>query len=147
MTHSSNDDHSHPSPRRSPAVLAAIAAGGAIGGLCRYGVARAIPPAVNGFPWATFWTNVSGSLLLGLVVVLAVHRFPESRWMRPFLATGVLGAYTTFSTLVVEADLLAGDGHGSTALLYAGASLVAGLAAAWAGLTLGRLFWPEARRA
>jgi CrcB protein len=140
----SPDDHSHPAPDRSPALLAAIAAGGALGGVCRYGVARAVPTAANGFPWATFWTNVSGSLLLGLVVVLAVRRFPENRWIRPFLATGVLGAYTTFSTLVVETDLLAGHGYGSTAALYAGASLVAGFAAAWAGLTLGRRLWPAA---
>src|SRR5688500_4849470 len=136
MTYSPKDEP-RPYPDRSPAVLAAIAAGGALGGLCRYGVARALPTTANGFPWATFWTNLSGSLLLGLVVMLAVRRFPESRWMRPFLATGLFGAYTTFSPLVVEIDLLAGHGHGSTALLYTSASLVAGLAAAWAGLTLG----------
>lgn len=140
MTYPPNPDSS---PDRGPAVLAAIAAGGALGGLCRYGVAQALPPGGDGFPWATFWTNVSGSLLLGLVVVLAVRRFPESRWMRPFLATGVLGAYTTFSTLVVETDLLAAHGYGSTAALYAAASLVAGLAAAWTGLMLGRILWPE----
>ncbi len=145
MSHPPNGD-SAPTPDRSPALLAAIAAGGALGGLCRYGVAQALPPAANGFPWATFWTNVSGSLLLGLVVVLAVRRFPDIRWMRPFLATGVLGAYTTFSTLVVEIDLLAGHGYGSTATLYAGASLVVGLAAAWTGLMLGRILWPAARR-
>jgi len=75
--------------------------------------------------------------------VLAVRRFPESRWMRPFLATGVLGAYTTFSTLVVETDLLAAHGYDSTAALYAASSLVAGLAAAWTGLMLGRILWPE----
>lgn len=142
----SPDDHSHPAPDRSPALLAAIAAGGALGGLCRYAIALAIPPATNGFPWATFWTNVSGSLLLGLVVVLAVRRFPENHWIRPFLATGVLGAYTTFSTLVVEIDLLAGHGYRSTAAFYAAASLVAGYAAAWTGLRLGRGLWPAAPR-
>lgn len=145
MTHSPNGD-SAPTPDRSPTVAAAIAAGGALGGLCRYGFARAIPPAANVFPWATFWTNVSGSLLLGLVVVLASRRFPDNRWMRPFLATGVLGAYTTFSTLVVEIDLLAVHGHVPTALLYGGASLVAGLSAAWIGLMLGRRLWPAAPR-
>lgn len=135
----------HPAPDRSPALLAAIAAGGALGGLCRYVFARVLPPAANGFPWATFWTNVSGSLLLGLVVVLTVRRFPENRWVRPFLATGVLGAYTTFSTLVVEIDLLTGHGYGPTAILYAAASLVTGLGAAWAGLVLGRRLWPASR--
>lgn len=145
MTNSSTD-HPPPLPDRSPAVLAAVAAGGAVGGLFRYGVARALPVGGGVFPWATFWTNVSGSLLLGLVVVLSGRRFPENRWLRPFLATGVLGAYTTFSTLVVETDLLAGQGRGSTAVVYAAASLVAGVAAAWAGLLLGRSLWPAPGR-
>lgn len=139
-------DESRPTPGHCPRVLAAIAAGGALGGLCRYGMARAIPPGEGGFPWATFWTNVSGSLLLGLVVVAAVRRFPENLWMRPFLATGLLGAYTTFSTLVVQTDLLAGHGYGSTAGLYAAASLLAGPAAAWIGLMLGRRLWPGAEQ-
>ena len=141
-----NDPHdeSRPIPDRSPAAVGAIAAGGALGGLCRYGVALANPPRESGFPWATFLTNVSGSLLLGLVVVLAVRRFPENRWIRPFLATGVLGAYTTFSTLALETDMLTGNGYGSTAAVYAAVSLVAGVAAAWIGLMLGRRLWPGA---
>jgi CrcB protein len=126
------------SSRNKPAILAAVAGGGALGGLCRYGVAQLIPVGPGGFPWATFWTNISGSLLLGILIVIATRRFPSNRFVRPFLATGLLGAYTTFSTLTVEVDLLLGDGSAATALVYCTASLVAGLAAAWAGLLLGR---------
>lgn len=126
------------SSSNDPAVLAAVAAGGALGGLCRFGVAQLIPAVPGGFPWATFWTNISGSLLLGILIVVATRCFPSNRFVRPFFATGLLGAYTTFSTLTVEVDLLLGDGAAATALVYCAATLVCGLAAAWAGIRLGR---------
>lgn len=120
-----------------PAVVAAVAAGGALGAPARYAVAEVVSIG-DGFPWATFWTNVSGSLLLGFLLMLVVHRFPPSRFLRPFVATGFLGAFTTFSTFVVEADLLVRDGHPATAAVYVTASLVVGLAAVWAGVVGGR---------
>jgi len=119
--------------------LAAIAAGAALGGPARYGVAQLIHGAKNGFPWATFGTNISGSLVLGFLLVLVVERFPPTRYVRPFFATGFLGAYTTFSTFAVETDLLVKSGHFLTAAVYAAGSLAAGLGAAWAGTRLGRL--------
>ncbi|HET7490031.1 MAG TPA: CrcB family protein [Acidimicrobiales bacterium] len=131
---------SSPSVRRraEPAALAAIAAGGALGTAARYGVSLAVPPAAGQFPWATFLTNVSGCLALGLVLGVLLERFPPGRFARPFLATGFLGAYTTWSTFAVEVDLLAKDGHAGVAAAYAAASLVAGCAAAWAGVRGGR---------
>jgi len=119
-------------------VLTAIAAGGALGAPARYGISEAIPAATGTFPWATFVTNVSGSLLLGVVLAVVLERFPPSRYLRPFVATGFLGAFTTYSTFAVETDLLVKDGHAGLALLYAAASLVAGFAAVWAGLLVGR---------
>lgn len=119
-------------------VLAAIALGGALGGPARYGVAQLIHRSPDSFPWATFWTNVSGSFALGLVLALVLERFPPSRYLRPFVATGFLGAYTTYSTFAVDTDLLIQHGHGAIAGLYAAGSLVVGLAAAWAGLSLVR---------
>jgi fluoride exporter len=104
---------------------------------------RLIHVAKNGFPWATFWTNVSGSLVLGFVLVLIIERFPPSRYARAFVATGFLGAYTTFSTFMVDTDLLVKDHHGGLAAVYVAASTVAGFAAVWVGMLLGRL---EARR-
>ena len=122
----------------NPSVLAAIAVGGAFGAPARYGVAQLIHVQPNGFPWATFWTNISGSLALGLVLALILERFPPSRYLRPFVATGFLGAYTTYSTFAVETVLLLKNGHTAAAIVYAGASLLAGFAAVWAGVWTGR---------
>ena len=120
-------------------VLAAVAAGGALGAPARYGVAQLVHVAQDTFPWATFWTNVSGSFALGLLLVLIVDRFPPTRYLRPFFATGFLGAFTTFSTFAVEADLLARDKRPGIAAAYVAASVGVGLAAVWAGIVLGRL--------
>jgi len=129
-------------PRRTPPrVLAAIAAGGALGAPARYGLAQLIHVPKDHFPWATFWTNISGSLVLGLVLAVILERFPPTRYLRPFLATGFLGAYTTYSTFAVETDLLLRDGRVTTAVLYAGGSLVAGFVAVWLGIWAVRSVW------
>ena len=122
--------------RTEPSVFAAIAVGGALGTAARYGVAQLVDVAPDSFPWATFWTNVSGSLALGLFLTLILERFPPSRYLRPFVATGFIGAYTTYSTFAVETDVLIKDGHAAVALAYASVSLIAGLAAAWIGISL-----------
>jgi fluoride exporter len=123
----------------SPDVLAAIAAGGALGAPARYEVAQLIHVGKDSFPWATFWTNISGSFALGFILILVIERFPPTRYLRPFFATGLLGAFTTFSTFAVEADLLIKDGHAAIGVAYAIGSLVAGFAAVWAGILLARL--------
>ena len=132
-----------PSGRARPDVLAVIALGGMLGASARYGIAQWLPTAHGGFPWATFWTNLSGSFLLGLLLVLLLERFPPTRLVRPFLATGILGAFTTMSTYEVETALLIKDGHAATGLLYGLGSLVAGLALAYAGILAGRLTPPR----
>ena len=124
--------------RPNPRVLTAIAVGGALGAAARYGVTQVVHVAKDTFPWATFSTNVSGSLVLGLVLGLMLERFPPSRYVRPFVATGFLGAYTTYSTFAVETDVLVKDGHPAMALAYAVATLVAGLMAVWAGMWAAR---------
>ena len=127
------------SHRPRPLMLAAVAAGGALGAPARYEVAQLVHVAKDSFPWATFWTNTSGSFALGFVVLVLVERYPPSRHIRAFVATGFLGAFTTFSTLAVETDLLVKDGRAGLGALYAVASLGAGLAAVWAGMRLARL--------
>ena len=127
-----------PSRRPDLSVLAAIAIGGALGAPARYGVAQLVHVAANTFPWATFWTNISGSFALGLVLALILERFPPSRYLRPFIATGFLGAYTTYSTFAVDTDLLIKNGHAPIGLAYAAASLVAGFLAVWAGIWAAR---------
>src|SRR3954470_7587371 len=100
-----------PASRPGPAVLAVIAVGGMIGASARYGVAQLLPARPGAFPWPTFWTNLSGSLVLGVLFVVLTERRQRAGYARPFLTTGILGAYTTFSTFAVEADVLARDGH------------------------------------
>lgn len=124
--------------RRRRKVLAAIAVGGAIGAVARYALSLAITAHSGQFPWGTFITNMSGCLVLGLLVVILEARFPANRYLRPFLATGVLGAYTTFSTYAVDADLLVRGGHSGIAAMYVIASVVAGLVAVWIGIVTGR---------
>lgn len=132
--------------RTRPSVVIAIALGGALGSPARYAVSRIVPAGANGFPWSTFAINVSGSLVLGVLLTFVIERWPPTRFVRPFAAIGFLGAYTTFSTFMVDADVLTKDGHAAVAALYVAASLVAGLVALYVGIVIGRL-WPTQRRA
>jgi CrcB protein len=109
-----------------------------LGASLRYGLARALPTTTDHFPWATFWTNVSGSLVLGyLLAVLAMRPTLDPR-VRLFVATGVLGAFTTMSSYAVETAVLAKDGHGTIAAAYAVTSVALGLVLAAVGVRLGR---------
>lgn len=112
-------------------VLAAVAAGGVLGALARYGLGVVFPRTVTGFPWATFGINVSGCLLIGVLIVLVGT---QRRLLRPFLGTGVLGGYTTFSTYVVDTENLMRAGAPRTALLYLFGTLAAALLATYAGI-------------
>ncbi len=125
--------------RARPDVLAAIALGGALGAPARYEVSRLISVGAGGFPWDVFWANITGSLVLGFILVLVIERLPPSRYLRPFFAVGFLGAYTTFSTYMVGTSLLIKDGHVATALVYLFGSALAGFAAVWLGIVGGRL--------
>jgi fluoride exporter len=136
-----------PSMRASLPVPAAVAVGGALGAPTRYGISLAVHITPGTFPWGTFWTNLSGSFALGLVMAFLLERFPPSRYLRPFVATGFLGAYTTYSTFAVETDLLVRNGHAAVAAAYAGASLVGGFGAVWIGLSLRRAVPTRRRRA
>jgi CrcB protein len=130
-------EHSRHSRVRAD-VLAVIAAGGMLGSSARYGIARLLPTSPDAFPWPTFWTNMSGSFLLGLLLMVLLGRFPHTRLVKPFLATGILGAFTTMSTYQVETALLIKDGHALTGIAYGVGSLVAGLVLAYAGMVAGR---------
>lgn len=122
----------------SVATLAAVFVGGALGTVARYLLEAHHPVAPEGFPWVTLAVNLSGSLAIGLLVPLTErvsHRAPA---LRPFLLIGVLGGWTTYSTLAVDATLLTKDGDAGTALVYLVATVVGGLVLVVAGHDLGR---------
>lgn len=91
------------------------------------------------FPYGTLIINVSGSFLLGFAVSVLVSRFGLSTPLRLMLATGYLGAYTTFSTFTLETLALLEAGQVPAAAGYMAASLAAGLAAVALGQLLGRI--------
>jgi CrcB protein len=122
-----------------PRVLVVIAAGGALGTPARYAISRIIHVAPGSFPWSTFLVNVSGAFALGVLLTLVLERWPPSRFLRPFAAIGFLGAFTTFSTVSVETDLLVKGGDVGVAVVYIAASLAAGLTATYLGIVIGRL--------
>ena len=89
-----------------------MAVGGAIGTAARYGVNRPFPVGVGELPVATFGENVLGAALLGLLLAVLASRRQQSRRLRLLLATGTLGAFTTFSTFATELALLLRDSRG-----------------------------------
>jgi CrcB protein len=115
-----------------------VASGGALGSALRYGIGRLMGPTADAaFPWHTFLINATGSFAIGLLLVAAA-RLGWPGWWRPLLAVGVLGGYTTFSTFTLETVELMLRGSYALAGVYALGSLGVGLAAAAAGIFLGR---------
>lgn len=115
------------------AVIVAVAAGGVLGALARYGLTAAFPTRPGGFDWAVFGINVSGCFAIGVVTSLLGGSPRANPLLRPFLVTGVLGGFTTFSTYAVTVQRDISHGAARIALLYAAVTVVAALPAAWAG--------------
>ncbi len=116
----------------------AAALGGALGALGRWGTAEALPRETDGWPWATLLVNVTGCLVLGLLIGLVFARSPGSAWLRPFLGTGVLGGFTTFSAFALETVQLTDAGRPGPAAAYVVVSVVGGVAASALGIVAGR---------
>jgi CrcB protein len=128
-----------PHTRSGPgaADFAAIAIGGGIGSLARYLLSAAFP-AGHGFPWAIFAVNVSGSFVLGVLMVYMLDVWPPRRFLRPFLAVGLIGGYTTFSTYAGAVMTLLTGGRLALADAYALTSVLAALVAVWCGMKAAR---------
>jgi CrcB protein len=121
-------------PRRI-ATATAIGVGGFLGAAGRYQLGQwAAGQWGAAFPWGTLLVNVLGSFLLGFYLALVTERFVGRPVTRLFLATGFLGAFTTFSTFSYEAVRLVAAGAPGVALAYVAGSLALGLAAAVAGM-------------
>jgi CrcB protein len=116
-------------------VLGAVAVGGAIGASARYAVSLTWPAPEDGFPWGTFLVNAVGCGLIGVLMVLVSERGEAHPLVRPFLGTGVLGGFTTFSTYALEVSVLLERRQPGTAMAYAAGTLVAALGAVWAAAT------------
>ena len=121
-------------------VLAAVGGGAALGGILRLLVTQFVVGRFGpGFAqYATMFINVTGSFLIGIVIELAQTRIGFPPLWRSFLATGILGGYTTFSTFSYEAFVLAADGLYASAAFYIAGSVVLGIAGAVGGIALVR---------
>ncbi|MFB7463891.1 FluC/FEX family fluoride channel [Streptomyces sp. NPDC056224] len=124
-------------------VLAAVAAGGALGSSARYGVSLLWPAGPAAFPWATLWINTAGCALIGVLMVLISEggRSAPHPLVRPFVGVGILGGFTTFSTYAVDFSRLLDEGEAGTALAYAGLTVAAALGAVWAAASVTRWAW------
>ncbi len=119
-------------------VLAAIFAGGMLGALARTRLEESLPHAPDAWPWATLIVNVAGAFLLGYAVTRLTAEARPSTYRRPFIATGVCGALTTFSTMQLELLRMLDAGNWTLALGYTVASVVAGLGAVLLAIALAR---------
>lgn len=116
-----------------------VALGGAIGASARYLVGGWMGAWLGpDFPWGTFFANVSGSFLIGVVLVL-VEGGALPAGARPFLAVGILGGYTTFSSFSYESLGLLTDTGVVLTLLNILGQLVLGLIFVYLGVVVGRL--------
>ena len=109
--------------------------GGAIGSGLRFLTnIAAIRLVGSGFPWGTFAVNVLGSFLMGLFVELLARRLNAPAELRLFVATGILGGFTTFSAFSLDFAVLAGRGDHVQAYVYVAASVLISIAALFVGL-------------
>jgi fluoride exporter len=118
-------------------LLLLATVGGAIGAGARHfvnvGFVRWLGP---NFPWSTAFINIAGSVLMGVVVAAVAMRFEGSVELRTFLATGILGGFTTFSAFSLDAYALMTRGDTAAALLYVAASVLLSIAGLYVGLTV-----------
>lgn len=128
-------------------ILALISVGGAIGSLGRWGLGEIASHESGGFAVSTFVVNVSGAFLLGLLMAFMVDVLATTRLVRPFLAIGILGGWTTFSTYMLDTHAMLAAGAVREALVgYLMGTLVVGIVAVWIGLVTGRLLIVAATR-
>jgi CrcB protein len=122
-------------------TMTVVGVGAALGGILRLLLTQAVVAraGAGAAPYATLFINVTGSFGIGIVIAFAGARPDLHPLWRYFLATGVLGGYTTFSTFSLEAFNLIGAGLGPVALAYVIASVGLGLGGAFLGVAAARL--------
>jgi CrcB protein len=116
----------------------AVGVGGGLGALARYYIAGWIQPAGAALNWGIFIVNISGGLIMGLIVEASALKLNLSPELRAFLTTGILGGYTTFSTFSLDSALLLQKGQYGLAAFYVIGSVVLSILALFAGLWIVR---------
>ena len=119
-------------------LLWLVMAGGALGAGARHLIGGWLLKQLgNGLPWGTLAVNLLGSFAAGLLFAWLEGRGPSALYWRAFLMVGVLGAFTTYSALMLELLMLGRSGRGGAMFGYLALSLVSGLALVWLGARLG----------
>jgi len=119
-----------------PGFMLVVVTGGVFGALARYGLGTVLP-SPGGWPVPTLVINIAGAFLLGVLLEALVRRGPDAgrlRVIRLLAGTGFMGAFTTYSTLALEANALLGAGRTADALIYVAATLVGGALATVSGI-------------
>jgi fluoride exporter len=125
-------------PPRAFATTLLVAVGGVLGALGRFGLDTLVKCQVPGFPLATWIANVTGCIAIGALLVVLVDGPVPRWWLRPLLAVGILGGFTTYSSFAAESVQLT-DAHAVTmAAWYIVATIVVGLSAVWMSATMTR---------
>ena len=121
-------------------VWLAVAVGGAIGSMLRYGIGQLTTNVLGTTPvLATFTVNVSGSFLLGIFYTLCNDRLVTSIELRVLIGVGLIGGYTTFSTFSFETISLIESGESIKAITNILATLLFGIGAAYLGILMGKI--------
>jgi CrcB protein len=124
-----------------PVPVLLVAAGGFAGTLARYALSEWAPTRGRAWPWGTFLANLIGAFLLGILLEALARRGPDEGWrqrMRLLAGTGFCGAFTTYSALAVETDLLVRDSRVALAAGYLAATVLLGLVSTVLGLLAAR---------
>lgn len=119
-------------------TVAAVSVGGMVGALARHGLTEAFPHAPGEFAWAMFAVNVSGSLLIGVLMAVITDGPRVHPLTRPFLGVGVLGGFTSFSAYTLDIRQAFQAGAPGVAVAYLVATVVCALAAVHLGLRVTR---------
>jgi len=122
-------------------ILLLAGAAGFCGTLCRFGMMRAVNHALPGFPWGTLAVNVAGTFLAGFLFVLCRARFQHYEAYFPVLFVGFLGAFTTFSSFMLESSRYFLDAQYVKFFWNVSLQNASGFAAACGGIWLARLFF------
>jgi fluoride exporter len=120
-------------------TVLAVGVGGGLGALARYYIAGWVQPAGAAFNWGIFVVNVTGGLLMGMIVEASALKLNLSPELRSFLTVGILGGYTTFSTFSLDSALLLQKGQYGLAAAYVMGSVILSILALFAGLWIARL--------